>query len=605
MTRTGRRGTKAVAAAAALALLVGTGIAGATTTRGVGHAGAADRTPLGIASGNRFAVVRGATGGMVALARPAAIGHNAPTPGKMTYHGGPVQTAPKLYVVFWDWKSDPDGIRPYLLKFYADTSGSSWLSVVHQYSGAAKTAPVLEKSWSDTASVAVKPSKAQVQAEAVRAAKHFGLKNVASGVNDQIIVALPKGHDSTGFGPPKGYCAYHGWLKNMSDLTYTDLPYMTDGGGFCGIDAIDSSRIDGVSFLAGHELAESITDPYLNAWYDSTGQEISDKCQWYDNADITANGVTFPVQPLWSNSASACVITPPGRWSTDAIQSTGISEDVALASAGNQEYAVYNFGTDVLWSIWNQGTWSAAQAVEYPSQTVQATGPPAVTFANGKLYVAWTDLTTGDVEVSYLQNQSTDVWSVPVIVGNGGAKSSAGPSMCTTSGVLFVAFKGLSSTNAYYSASSDGVTWTTESQATDANTPYTPGIACLPSGVALIGWTTSTGLLQYQTTLLGIWSRLETIPGLSNLGPAFAVVAGGEPWSRIYASWKGTSAGTVYYSSIPTATPITTSRWKHEATVPGSKTQATPGIAAFGLRIYESWTNTVSGDLMESHADEP
>jgi len=34
-----------------------------------------------------------------------------------------------------------------------------------------------------------------------------------------------------------------------------------------------------VSVMA-HELEETISDPNLNAWYDSTGAENADKCAW-------------------------------------------------------------------------------------------------------------------------------------------------------------------------------------------------------------------------------------------------------------------------------------------------------------------------------------
>ena len=34
-----------------------------------------------------------------------------------------------------------------------------------------------------------------------------------------------------------------------------------------------------VSVIA-HEAAEAVSDPNLNAWFDSTGQENADKCAW-------------------------------------------------------------------------------------------------------------------------------------------------------------------------------------------------------------------------------------------------------------------------------------------------------------------------------------
>ena len=65
-----------------------------------------------------------------------------------------------------------------------------------------------------------------------------------------------------------------------------------------------SGTLDGVSIVQGHELAEAITDPLLNAWYGSSGSEIGDRCAWVNLQDITTSGGSFAVQPLWSNAAS-------------------------------------------------------------------------------------------------------------------------------------------------------------------------------------------------------------------------------------------------------------------------------------------------------------
>ena len=44
--------------------------------------------------------------------------------------------------------------------------------------------------------------------------------------------------------------------------------------------------------------------PLLNAWYDSSGNEIGDKCAWINLHEVTTSGGSFAVQPLWSNAAS-------------------------------------------------------------------------------------------------------------------------------------------------------------------------------------------------------------------------------------------------------------------------------------------------------------
>jgi len=46
--------------------------------------------------------------------------------------------------------------------------------------------------------------------------------------------------------------------------------------------------LDATASVFAHEVDETITDPFLNAWYDSRGAENADKCAW-------TFGTTLPV----------------------------------------------------------------------------------------------------------------------------------------------------------------------------------------------------------------------------------------------------------------------------------------------------------------------
>jgi serine protease len=223
--------------------------------------------------------------------------------GNLINHGGPVQTAPKVYIDFWGWTSDPSGEKAYLTNFLSSIGGTSWLSTVNQY-GAGSSGNLLAGTWSHAATVPLHPTDTAIQRQAARTAAHF---SAGTSDNVQIVVATPTGHNSSGFGTQ--YCAYHGTVSADPNITYTNLPYMTDAGANCGEDSVNGSSgtLDGVSIVEGHELAETITDPLLNAWFDASGQEIGDKCAWINLQDITTSGGTFAMQPLWSNAASGCV----------------------------------------------------------------------------------------------------------------------------------------------------------------------------------------------------------------------------------------------------------------------------------------------------------
>ncbi len=289
-----------------------------------------------------------------AVARPHSGGHmrgphlTRPRPrgerpqvitGPVTDHGGPVQTAPRVYVDFWDWTADPSGEQAYLTNFLSSVGGTSWLSAVSQYGGGSG-AGLLAGTWSDPSAIPASPSDAQIQAEAVKAASHFGTGN---SVNVQIVVATPTGHSTPGFGTE--FCAYHGTVAADPNITYTDLPYMTDAGSACGEDLVNgaSGTLDGVSIVEGHELAESITDPLLNAWYDAGHNEIADKCAWSGLTDIATTAGRFAVQPLWSNAANGCVV------------SSGVRQVAAESVARNSDgrLQVFAIGSDhAIWDDW-------------------------------------------------------------------------------------------------------------------------------------------------------------------------------------------------------------------------------------------------------------
>jgi len=228
------------------------------------------------------------------------------------YHGGPVQTAPRLYVVFWgsSWNSsgDPQGVASRLTSFYNAIGGGKWLNSVTQYtqSGGAhvgNAGKIFAGSFVDTASAPpLHPSQSQMATEAASAAAHFGDRSASA----SYVVAMPHGISPSGFGTQ--YCAYHSTTTSGgSTIAWTNLPYMPDAGVSCGANSVNSSgTLDGVTIVGGHEQGETETDPQLNAWYDSSGAENGDKCAWI-NLENNPNAGGYPTQPLWSNATSSCV----------------------------------------------------------------------------------------------------------------------------------------------------------------------------------------------------------------------------------------------------------------------------------------------------------
>ena len=273
-------------------------------------------------------------------ANPHARPHAGGTPTNLSYHGGAVETAPKVYLVLWgsQWNgNDPSGESGILQSFYQGAlSASPWLNSVTQYcqgvptgttncaglgGQAANSNGVLAGVWADNATAAPRsPRQSQFAAEAVRAAQHFG-NSAAINANAQYVIATATGNNSKGF--KTQFCAYHSATSStVGNVAYTNLPYITDAGASCGANFNGLGADAGITIVAGHEMAETITDQFPNSgWVDSSGAENGDKCAWIPTgnqgaaADAPFSTGTFPVQSLWSNAfnggSGGCVLSYP------------------------------------------------------------------------------------------------------------------------------------------------------------------------------------------------------------------------------------------------------------------------------------------------------
>jgi serine protease len=264
------------------------------------------------------------------------------TASNLAYRGGTggvgVESAPRVYLILWgsQWRNDPSGEAAILENFYSGVGSSTWSATVTQYcqgviggtvscngagTPAGNPSGIYAGVWNDTALAPSHPRQSQIAAEAVRAAVHFGNTSAGSNANIQYVIATATRNNSSGFG--SSYCAYHSSTSSgYGNIAYTNLPYMTDAGVSCGAGFNGLGPNAGITIVSGHELAETITDPFPNSgWLDANGAEIGDKCAWISSgqgasASVTlSNGLSYPVQSLWSNAfnlgAGGCVLSYP------------------------------------------------------------------------------------------------------------------------------------------------------------------------------------------------------------------------------------------------------------------------------------------------------
>jgi len=115
-----------------------------------------------------------------------------------------------------------------------------------------------------------------------------------------VYVDTPRGH--------AGFCAWHS--AGSCNGTPVQFAFFFNLDGDAGCDPQDTSGLhsQGLAALAnvsGHELSEARTDPRLNAWYDSSGQENADKCAWSFGTPLLtfSNNSQWKIQGNWSNIA--------------------------------------------------------------------------------------------------------------------------------------------------------------------------------------------------------------------------------------------------------------------------------------------------------------
>lgn len=94
------------------------------------------------------------------------------------------------------------------------------------------------------------------------------------------------------------YCGYHSHINKR--VFYAVVPFPACQG--CSFGTV----LDTLTKVSSHELAEAVTNPASESWWDfSTGDEIGDICN-----DNTARMGDFLVQAEWSNQQRACVFSP-------------------------------------------------------------------------------------------------------------------------------------------------------------------------------------------------------------------------------------------------------------------------------------------------------
>jgi hypothetical protein len=310
----------------------------------------------------------------------------------LEYHGGPIMPSNTNYAVYWDPEGGPaypaeyqSGLNTYFKDLAHDSGGLQNVdSVATQYSDSASQFANYNSKFGgaliDTDPYPVSGCAAavtcftdeQLQAEL----KAYVEKNkLPHNITTEYFLLTPPGVEdcaettacSAGSSLPV-YCAYHSFIPmGGGSIIYANDPYVTgiegcDNGEHPNNKPSDGALEGGLS----HEHNESITDPEINAWFDSKGEENGDKCRTFEEAseygtplgkakdgskyNQVINGDLYWYQQEWSNEGARCEQrlekAPPtvtrvspkrGRASEETpvtISGSGFSEATAVTFGG-------------------------------------------------------------------------------------------------------------------------------------------------------------------------------------------------------------------------------------------------------------------------------
>jgi hypothetical protein len=234
------------------------------------------------------------------LATAAAHAAHTTSP-NLVYHGGAVVASPtKVQPIFWgtSWPSyrgdEVDGIN----SFYGGVGGTSYLGTNVEYTQAG--GGHVSTSLSAAAAVvdaSTAPARAPQTSEILAEVARLYPNPTVNGYYP-VYVDQPRGH--------AGYCAWHSaGTINGTPVTFAFF-FKLDGDPGCDPQGsgAGSEGLKASVNVSGHELSEMLTDPQLNAWYDSKGAENADKCAWtFGSRLLRIGSSSYRIQGNWSNNA--------------------------------------------------------------------------------------------------------------------------------------------------------------------------------------------------------------------------------------------------------------------------------------------------------------
>ena len=192
-----------------------------------------------------------------------------------------MKSTPKPYLIWYgDWNqtnnSDTPAGKTLVKTFLGDLNNSSYFQINTSYSA--------------TGGVGI-PAEITVTAPHNSTLSDNGVLSVVTnaiktwgGADSNGVYFVLTSSDIAKSGFCTSYCGWH----TRATIQGVDIKYSFVGNAnrclsSCAAQTVGpngNAGVDGMLSVLAHELEETVTDPDLNAWYDSQGAENADKCAW-------------------------------------------------------------------------------------------------------------------------------------------------------------------------------------------------------------------------------------------------------------------------------------------------------------------------------------
>ena len=222
------------------------------------------------------------------------------TGNKISYNGGPILlgTTRVYYIWYGNWDASSIGI---LTNLASHIGGSQYFNVNTGYFDGTGTSVSNSVSFAGSANDNYSRGSSLTDTDiwliVTNALSHGSLT-----IDSNAVYFVLTSGDVHVSGFPSSFCGWHSqqtYNNTNIQFAFVGNPDPT-GLNNCAQQTVSPNAnpgADAVANIIAHELEEAVTDPGGDAWYDSNGDEVADKCAWTFGSTYTAiNGSTANMQ---------------------------------------------------------------------------------------------------------------------------------------------------------------------------------------------------------------------------------------------------------------------------------------------------------------------